>query len=80
MNIPKADVLFKALNLYQTNLKKPSATIYCLDFSGSMSGEGRDQLVQALSQVMIDENAQTNFLQASTQEYNHYLLFDGNQP
>ncbi|WP_373483013.1 substrate-binding domain-containing protein [Acetobacterium sp.] len=76
MNMPKAEVLFKALNLYQTNLKKPSATIYCLDFSGSMSGDGRDQLVQALSQVMIDENAQTNFLQASTQEYNQYLLFD----
>lgn len=76
MNMPKAEVLFKALNLYQTNLKKPSATIYCLDFSGSMSGAGRDQLVQALSQVMLDENAQINFLQASTQEFNEYLLFD----
>lgn len=76
MNMPKADVLFKALNLYQTNLKKPAATIYCLDFSGSMSGEGQNQLVQALSQIMIDENAKINFLQASNQEYSEYLLFD----
>lgn len=25
--------------MYQTELRKPSATVYCLDYSGSMAGE-----------------------------------------
>ena len=40
IQMPGADVLLEALNLYQTNFKKPSLNIYCLDFSGSMSGDG----------------------------------------
>ena len=41
ISMPAAPVLMEALNLYQTELRKPSLTIYCLDYSGSMEGEGR---------------------------------------
>ena len=36
IQMPEADVLMKALSLYQTSLKKPSLNLYCLDYSGSM--------------------------------------------
>ena len=43
IQMPEAGVLMDALNMYQTSFKKPSLNIYCLDFSGSMSGEGEEQ-------------------------------------
>ena len=46
MKMPAQEVLFQALDLYQTEFKKPSLNVYCLDYSGSMSGEGNEQLVK----------------------------------
>ena len=77
IKMPAADVLFECLNLYQTELKKPSLTVYCLDYSGSMSGEGNRQLVDAMGQILIQENAKKNFLQASEREVNVLIPFNG---
>ena len=76
MRMPSTDVLFQALNLYQTNFKKPSLSIYCLDYSGSMSGKGNEQLEAAMEQLLIQENAEKNFLQASKDEVNVLIFFD----
>ncbi|MGN0574807.1 MAG: VWA domain-containing protein, partial [Ruminococcus sp.] len=38
VTMPSEQVLKKALNLYQTEFRKPSLNVYCLDFSGSMAG------------------------------------------
>ena len=46
--MPETEVLLECLNLYQTDFKKPSLSVYCLDYSGSMSGEGNEQLVEAM--------------------------------
>ena len=70
-----ADVLFDCLNLYQTEFKKPAINVYCLDYSGSMSGNGNRQLVDAMEQVLIQENAARNFLQASEEEINILIPF-----
>ena len=43
------------------DFKKPSLNVYCLDYSGSMSGEGNEQLVAAMEQLLIQENARKNF-------------------
>ena len=67
----------KDLNLYQTQFRKPSLTVYCLDYSGSMLGEGRAQVVEAMSQILLQENARANFLQASEQEINILIPFAG---
>ena len=75
IKMPAADVLFECLNLYQTDFRKPSLTVYCLDYSGSMSGEGNEQLVQAMEQLLIQENARKNFLQASENEVNILIPF-----
>ena len=74
--MPAADVLFDCLNLYQTELKKPSLTVYCLDYSGSMRGEGRSRMVEAMEQVLIQKNAAQNFLQASENEITIVIPFD----
>ncbi|MDR0490673.1 MAG: substrate-binding domain-containing protein, partial [Oscillospiraceae bacterium] len=52
INLPPKEVIFEALNLYQTALKKPSATVYCLDYSGSMSDSGNEQLVEAMHTIL----------------------------
>ena len=76
IQMPDADVLMEALNLYQTSFKKPSLNIYCLDFSGSMEGTGETQLKDAMSQILLQENASKNFLQANAGEVNEVIFFD----
>ena len=77
IRMPDTDVLFQCLSLYQTQLRKPSLTVYCLDYSGSMSGTGHSQLVDAMAQVLLQENAAQHFLQASENEVNILIPFDG---
>ena len=76
IQMPDAEVLMDALNLYQTSFKKPSLNIYCLDFSGSMSGEGEQQLKEAMAQILIQSNAEKNLLQANEGEVNVAVIFD----
>ena len=77
IRMPSTDVLMEGLNLYQTEFRKPSLTIYCLDYSGSMEGTGREQMVEAMSQILIQENAEKNLLQASEHEVNILIPFEG---
>ena len=76
IRMPAADVLFECLDLYQTQFRKPSLTVYCLDYSGSMYGGGRQQLVAAMAQILIQENAAANLLQASVEDVNILIPFD----
>ena len=76
IQMPEASVLTEALNVYQTSFKKPSLNIYCLDFSGSMAGTGEGQLKEAMSQILLQENARKNFLQANAGEVNQVIFFD----
>lgn len=75
INMPRQDVLFEALNLYQREFKKPGFNIFVLDFSGSMQGSGYDELIEALGELMIDEKAKANFLQTSDKEINFFIPF-----
>ena len=77
MKMPAQEVLFQALDLYQTEFKKPSLNVYCLDYSGSMDGEGNQQLEEAMEQLLIQSNAQEHFLQASSREVNILIPFSG---
>ena len=43
IKFPSEDVIKEALTLYQTGFKKPSYTVFALDFSGSMSGDGEQE-------------------------------------
>ncbi|MGI6003457.1 MAG: substrate-binding domain-containing protein [Lachnospiraceae bacterium] len=75
-NMPSIDVLTEALDLYQTAFRKPSLTVYCLDFSGSMDGDGDEQLVTAMDSILDQNKAAENLLQASDQDINIVIPFD----
>ncbi|THB66853.1 MAG: VWA domain-containing protein [Desulfovibrio sp.] len=65
---PRPEVTMEALQLYQTSFRKPSQTVYLLDVSGSMEGQGLNQLKQAMLGLLNQENAGRYLLQASADD------------
>jgi Ca-activated chloride channel family protein len=61
--LPPADVIYQALELYQTQFRKPSITVFCLDFSGSMAGDGERQVKDAMSLLLSPERARQFLIQ-----------------
>jgi len=75
--VPAEPVLRRALELYQEGgLRKPSATVYCLDFSGSMKGEGEAQIKQAMRLLLDREQARRFLLQPSGRDLHLVIPFD----
>src|SRR5262249_36425478 len=68
VRIPKQEVPLAALNLYQEALRKPSLTAMCLDFSGSMQGEGERQLKQAVASLFDSRKSRQYLIQASPED------------
>ena len=62
LKYPSTTVIKQALTLYQNSLRKPVHVVFCLDFSGSMWGEGIDQLRDAMDYILTDRAA-NDFLQ-----------------
>lgn len=87
---PKAEVIQEALDLYQTTFRKPSLTVYCLDYSGSMQGDREEGLKTAMRQILNQDEAKKSLLQASPDDvtivitFSDHVLDDwtvkGNQP
>ena len=65
IRMPDSDVLLAALELYQSELKKPAYTVYCLDFSGSMEGDGERSLKQAMRMILDQDQSRRFLLQAT---------------
>jgi Ca-activated chloride channel family protein len=57
IRMPEPAVVRAALDLYQVALRRPSLTVYCLDFSGSMAGVGEAALKQAMRFVLSHDEA-----------------------
>lgn len=75
--VPGETVVRQALDLYQTALRKPSLTVYVLDFSGSMKGQGEQQLKQAMATLLDQDVARKYFLQPSQDDVHMVIPFDG---
>lgn len=73
---PRAEVIRQALNLYQVAFRKPSFTVYALDYSSSMMGVGNEQLVEAMRTLLDQERAAEYLLQASPDDITVVLLFN----
>ena len=77
---PSTEVIKKSLGIYQTELRKPIHTVFCLDYSGSMYGEGNNQLTKAMEYILNEEEASKNLLQFSSKDkitiipFNHNIL------
>ena len=73
---PSRKVITKAINLYIEEIRKPSHTVFCLDYSGSMSGEGQAQLLEAMEYILDREKAGQAQLQFSKSDKITVLPFD----
>ena len=73
---PSAEVIGEALRLYQSELRKPSLTVWVLDTSGSMEGEPIAQLKQAMGLLLDPEAAAVNLLQPSSRDVTIILPFN----
>ncbi len=75
--LPAENVVREALNLYQTALRKPSLTVYVLDYSGSMEGEGVEALQKAMETLLEPELAKRYMLQSSPKDIHVVIPFNG---
>jgi len=73
---PSEPVIRQALALYQTAFRKPSFTVYCLDYSASMKGKGREQLTQAMRTLLDQQQASKYLLQGAPNDVTIVLAFD----
>jgi Ca-activated chloride channel homolog len=69
MIFPKPPVTTAALNQYQTLFRRPSYTIYCLDYSGSMDAAGKAQMVDAMDLLLDQNRAAEVSLQATPDDF-----------
>ena len=76
ISLPEAKQIARALTLYQEVLRKPSLTALCLDFSGSMSGDGESQLKTAIHALFDPANAARSLIQWTPQDKIFVLPFD----
>lgn len=64
-NFPSKKVITKAINVYIESLRKPTHAVFCLDYSGSMSGEGIQELRDSMNYILNSEEASKDRLQFS---------------
>ena len=72
---PSTSVIKEALALYQTEFRKPTHIVFCLDYSGSMYGDGNHELVDAMDYILDVEKASKNMLQFSYKDKVSIVLF-----
>lgn len=75
IQLPSAEVILEALDLYQTTFRKPSFVVFCLDFSGSMRGSGSKKLKEAMGTMLDQEAAQRYFMQRTSEDVTVVLPF-----
>lgn len=71
---PSQDAIKEALMLYQSKLRKPVHVVFCLDYSGSMYGDGIDALRDAMDYILT-ERALSNMIQFSSEDKIDVIAF-----
>ena len=74
--LPEPKVIGRALLLYQEVLRRPSLTAICLDFSGSMQGEGEKQVQAAMGTLFDPQAASRSLIQWTPNDRIMLLPFD----
>ena len=65
---PSTAVIKEALNMYQTEFRKPIHIVFCLDYSGSMSGSGSEALTKAMKYILNKDEAGKDLLQFASKD------------
>ncbi|MCX6714302.1 MAG: substrate-binding domain-containing protein [Candidatus Uhrbacteria bacterium] len=77
ITMPPSDVIKAGLELYQTSLRKPSFSIFVLDYSGSMlHNGGAEQLKAAMTLLLEPEEAKRYLLQVSPRDVTAIFPYD----
>ena len=81
IKLPSKEVIQEALTLYQSEFKKPSFTVFALDFSGSMfENGGANQLKSAMELLLNEDKAKKYLLQVAPKDkivvipFNHDII------
>ena len=77
---PGKATIDRALTLYQEVLRKPSETVFVLDYSGSMGGDRIAQLKQAMTMLLEPTQAKAYYLQPSVSDKIILVLFSSGEP
>lgn len=73
---PAAGVIEETLARYHTRYRLPTNTYYCLDGSGSMSGDGWDGVTAAAHELFDADRARVNLLQTAPQDSTSVAIFN----
>lgn len=73
---PEPGLVSRALALYQTELRKPSLTVWLLDHSYSMGGAPLDRMREAMTQLLDGDAASEHLLQPSARDAAIILPFN----
>ena len=76
MKYPSKSVINEAFDLYADALRKPAHVIFCLDVSGSMYGDGLDQLKEAMNYILDKEQARKDRIQFSSSDKITIITFN----
>jgi Ca-activated chloride channel homolog len=76
--LPESKTIARALVLYQEVLRRPSLTAICLDFSGSMQGEGEHQVQSAMETLLDPARASQSLIQWTPDDHILIIPFDAN--
>ena len=60
---PSKNVITSAINLYIEKFRKPTHVVFCLDYSGSMYGDGEEELKKAMNYILNYDDASKDKLQ-----------------
>jgi Ca-activated chloride channel family protein len=78
VRMPSGPVIREALELYQVAFRKPSCTLFVLDFSGSMRGKGEEQVKDAMRTLLTPSIASRYLLQPSPDDVTIVLPYSDN--
>ena len=74
---PSKNVISKAISLYIEIIRKPTHVVFCLDYSGSMYGNGIEELKNAMTYILGEEAKKDN-LQFSKKDKITIIPFESN--
>jgi Ca-activated chloride channel homolog len=77
IRFPQPAVIRKALSLYQTSFRKPSFTIFALDYSGSMAGKGVSAVKDAMGLLLQQDSARRWMIQSGSEDITIVIPFNG---
>ena len=78
LKYPSQEVMNEAILLYINNIRKPSVVAFCLDFSGSMYGNGEQELKSAMEYILDYEQSSVERIQFSEHDKIYVLPFSDN--